>query len=113
MSLYDIQKEKLDELKVKSFDELLSLVGRTQVKDKRLLKGQKLEIEVIDEDGVLVKVRSLACDLPSLGEDEEREMANILGADFPAKTESIEWHNGFDMDKEGHIFELHSDEFDD
>lgn len=111
--LSDIQIELLESLKNKGYKELCKMGPKIKVDDKRIKKGQSLEVTITKLKNNSLQIRSIANDLPP-SKEQEKEIAKILGPDFPpSKTESIEWHGGFDIDSNGNIKDLHPDTYDD
>ena len=105
--------EFLDSLKRKGYEELCRMKSKFKVEDKRIKKGQSMEVTITKLKSNTLRIKSIAVDLPPT-EEQEKEIAKILGPDFPpAKTELIEWHDGFDIDPNGNIKNMHPDTYDD
>jgi hypothetical protein len=111
VTLSDIQIELLSKLKSEGYEELKNKIPGFEYKDDRYKPGQRITVTISNKKGVIT-VRSEAIDIP-LSSEEQEEMERLFGKDDFAKTESIEWHDGFDIDRMGNITNLHPDDCDD
>lgn len=111
VTLCDIQMELLSKLKMETYEELKRKIPGFEYSDDRYVSGQKITVTITDDKGIIT-VRSEAIDVP-LNSEEQQEMERLFGKDDSVTTESIEWHDGFDMDSLGNITNLHPDDCDD
>ncbi len=110
-TLCDIQLELLSKLKLKSYDDLIREIPGFEYSDERFVPGQKITVAITSKKGTIY-VRSEAIDVP-LNIEEQKEMERLFGKEDYVQTQTIEWHDGFDMDSLGNTTNLHPSDCDD
>lgn len=114
MTLREIQLQYLSQLKAEGFNALASRQPRSfEVSDERFASDMRMSVSLrLLSDGVL-RVRSTAVDSP-LSEEEKAEMDRLIPVDgLDAEVEEISWVDGFDIDSDGGIVNMHTDVYDD
>lgn len=111
-TLRDMQMAFLEGLKEKGYGYIAGKAPGYRVSDERLTDKQSLSVAIFagDESSLVIECR--AVDEPPSA-DQLRIIAEVLGADFPATTEAVEWVDGFQIFPDGRIENMHPDYYDD